>query len=29
MIKPFLDHENRSLGPKQQNLEKPLLGGYP
>jgi hypothetical protein len=28
-IKPFLDHENRSLGPKQQNLEKPLLGGYP
>jgi hypothetical protein len=29
MIKLFLDHENRSLGPKQQNLEKPLLGGYP
>jgi hypothetical protein len=23
-IKPFSDHENRSLGPKQQNLEKPL-----
>jgi hypothetical protein len=28
-IKLFSDHENRSLGPKQQNLEKPLLGGYP
>jgi hypothetical protein len=28
-IKPFSDHENRSLGPKQHNLEKPLLGGYP
>jgi hypothetical protein len=28
-IKPFLDHENWSLGPRQQNLEKPLLGGYP
>jgi hypothetical protein len=28
-IKPFSDHENRSLEPKQQNLEKPLLGGYP
>jgi hypothetical protein len=28
-IKPFSDHENRSLGPKQQNLEKPLSGGYP
>jgi hypothetical protein len=27
-IKLFSDHENRSLGPKQQNLEKPLLGGY-
>jgi hypothetical protein len=25
----FSDHENQSLGPKQQNLEKPLLGGYP
>jgi hypothetical protein len=23
------DHENRSLWLKQQNLEKPLLGGYP
>jgi hypothetical protein len=28
-IKPFLDHENRSLGKTKQNLEKPLLGGYP
>jgi hypothetical protein len=28
-IKLFLDHENWSLGPKQPNLEKPLLGGYP
>jgi hypothetical protein len=28
-IKTFLDHENKSLGPKQQNLEKPLLDGYP
>jgi hypothetical protein len=27
-INPFSDHENRSKGPKQQNLEKPLLGGY-
>jgi hypothetical protein len=28
-IKLFPDHENRSLGPKQQYLKKPLLGGYP
>jgi hypothetical protein len=28
-IKPFSDHETQSLGPKQLNLEKPLLGGYP
>jgi hypothetical protein len=28
-IKLFSDHENRSLEPKQQNLEKTLLGGYP
>jgi hypothetical protein len=28
-IKSFSGHENRSLGPKQQNLKKPLLGGYP
>jgi hypothetical protein len=27
-ITSFLGHENRSLGPKQQNLSKPLLGGY-
>jgi hypothetical protein len=26
-IKPFSDHENRSFGPKQQNLEKPIFGG--
>jgi hypothetical protein len=29
MIKPFSGHENRSLVPKQQNLKRPLLGGYP
>jgi hypothetical protein len=23
-IKPFSDHENWSLGPKEQNLEKPF-----
>jgi hypothetical protein len=28
-IKLFSDHENWPLGPKQQNLEKPLFGGYP
>jgi hypothetical protein len=28
-IKPFSDHENRFLGPKQQNRVKPFLGGYP
>jgi hypothetical protein len=28
-IKIFSDHENRSLEPKQKNLEKPLWGGYP
>jgi hypothetical protein len=28
-IKLFLDHENQFLGPKQQNLKKPLWSGYP
>jgi hypothetical protein len=27
--KQFSGHENRSLGPEQQNLKKSLLGGYP
>jgi hypothetical protein len=27
--KAFSGHENPSLVPKQQNLKKPLLGGYP
>jgi hypothetical protein len=28
-VKLLSDHKNRSLGPKPQRLEKPLLGGYP
>jgi hypothetical protein len=29
MINPFLGHKNKSLGPRQHNLKKPLSGGYP